>query len=771
MKNNYLDQLNEQQRDAVLHMASPQLVIAGAGSGKTRVLTYKIIHLLAMGYNPARILALTFTNKAAKEMKERISVLMGEALTRKLWMGTFHSMFLRLLRVHHDMIGYRAGFTIYDASDSKALVKSIIKDMDLDDKVYKPGVVQNAISMAKNALISPDAYASDRDLLDIDRRSRKPLIHAIYRTYQNRCRIANVMDFDDILFYTNILLKNNIEIRNHYREFFQYVLVDEYQDTNYAQHVIIRMLTEGQKNLMVVGDDAQSIYSFRGAKIANILRLKDSYPDIELYKLERNYRSTQNIIEAANSLIEKNTRQIKKHIYSEKEKGNLIEILKSYSDLEEGYLIANKVSSSKHANHDSFSDYAILYRTNAQSRILEESLRKRNIPYKIYGGLSFYQRKEIKDAIAYFRVSTNPFDDEAIRRIINVPSRGIGDTTISKLSHAAIENGVSMWEMMNDNNIQKLNVNAGTRRKLIDFRTLIEEFISLNEINIDAYEVATTIIKKTGLLSILLSDRTPESISKQENLNELLNGVKGFVENRIEEGDEEHKCMNDYLSEVSLVSDIENSESVDGDSVSMMTVHAAKGLEFRNVFIVGVEEELFPAALSSTSIEDIEEERRLLYVAITRAKEQCVISYAGSRYRNGQTTMCRPSRFLGDIDSRYIKHGGGNVHGNLSFQSDPVQRYKEERHLYNSNKSGFNGRLAHEYSSKILNNTQVGSEEFSLHSLNELSLGQLIEHNRFGKGKIVNTEVVENNERIVVEFEREGTKTLLLKFARFKLID
>lgn len=778
----YLGQLNDQQRQAVVYLDTPQLVIAGAGSGKTRVLTYKIIHLLAKGYNPARILALTFTNKAANEMKERITSLMGEGLTRRLWMGTFHSMFLRILRLHYDKIGYRTGFTIYDAADSKNLVKSIIKDMDLDDKVYKPSVIHNAISMAKNALISPSAYAMDKDLMEIDKRSKKPLIHAIYRTYQQRCQVANVMDFDDILYYTNLLLSENQDIAHHYREFFQYVMVDEYQDTNFAQHRIVRILTEGQNNLSVVGDDAQSIYSFRGANIANILRLKEFYPNLATFKLERNYRSTQNIIEAANSLIEKNTRQIRKQIFSENEKGKRIEVIKSYSDFEEGYLVANKISTIQLANHDSFSDFAILYRTNAQSRILEESLRKRNIPYKIYGALSFYQRKEIKDAIAYFRLAVNPNDDEALRRIINFPARGIGDTTLNKVAKAALERNLSLWDILQPENISCLSINSGTKKKLESFRELIKDFVDRNIEGNDAFTLAEHIIRRTTLLSSLLTDRTPESISKQENLNELLNGVKNFVDNRLEEGDAEHQGMTDFLNEVSLASDIDSEEGESTESVTMMTVHAAKGLEFKNVIIVGVEEDLFPAALSTSSVDGIEEERRLLYVAITRAKKQCVITYAGTRYRNGQTVICRSSRFIDDIGAQFLSFAGDIASSRSEKFIDPVSKYKDDFGRNSASASLLYNRFAKAGATDSMPRTTVAdskngvlgsvnsSDDFRLHSLKELNVGMLIDHSRFGKGRISNTEIVENNERIVVEFYNEGKKTLLLKFARFKVL-
>lgn len=762
----YLSQLNEQQREAVEFLDAPQLVIAGAGSGKTRVITYKIVHLLAKGYKPWRIMAITFTNKAANEMKERVTELMGAEMTRRLWMGTFHSIFLRILRQHTDRFGYIPGFTIYDTSDSKNLVKAIIKDMNLDDKVYKASTVLNTISMAKNALISPDAYASNRDLMDIDRRSKKPLLYAIYAAYQKRCVLSNAMDFDDILYYTYLLLRDNEEIRNHYREYFQYVLVDEYQDTNYAQHVIVKYLTEGQNNLMVVGDDAQSIYSFRGANIDNILRLGNSYPNLKTFKLERNYRSTKNIIEAANSLISKNVQQIKKHIFTDNEIGNTVEVIQCYSDIEEGYLAAGKIVSCKMQNHDNFSDYAILYRTNAQSRVLEESLRKRNIPYKLYGALSFYQRKEVKDALAYFRLAVNPYDDESLHRIINYPARGIGDTTQNKIMHAAFERNVSMWQIISDENIADLKMNSGTRKKIDEFRSMLLGFIEKVQQGSDVYEVAADIIKTTGLMSAFLSDNTPETISKRENLNELLSSVKDFVDRKLEEGDDTHIGMIDYLSEVSLATDTDNDSENLGDAVTMMTVHAAKGLEYNNVLIVGVEEELFPAMLSMSSPSGLEEERRLMYVAITRAKKNCFIFYSKTRYRNGMSVICRPSRFIGEIDARFMKYPGQRTSQNQQSYNDPLQRYREEKSMMLENRRN----IPRHIKPQPLQATRETETEFGLHTISEMKVGKKIEHSRFGVGIIVDLQTVEENDRIVVQFENNETKTLMLKFARFKLI-
>ena len=560
----YLSQLNGPQRDAVAHLSGPELVIAGAGSGKTRVLTYKIVHLLAKGYEPWRILALTFTNKAAREMRERIEDLAGHDTARKLWMGTFHSIFARILRTHADRLGFRSSFTIYDAADSKSLVKMIIKDLSLDEKVYKPSTVLSSISMAKNALISPEDYRRDRDLIESDRRSRRPEIARIYAIYRDRCLTAGVMDFDDLLYYTNVLLRDNPDILCHYREFFRYVLVDEYQDTNFAQHLIVQRLTENQGNICVVGDDAQSIYSFRGANIANILNLRNAYPDLQVFKLERNYRSSRNIVNAAGSLIAKNRGQIPKNVFSENEAGAPVELVQSYSDYEESYLVANRISQLKLSGRDPYDEFAILYRTNAQSRILEEQLRKRNIPYRIYGGLSFYQRKEVKDAIAYFRLAINPHDDEALKRVINYPARGIGETTVGKIVHAAVGSNVSMWQVISDPVSHGLQVNAGTLRKLTDFRSLIESFCALVAAGDDAYAVATEIIARTRLLAVLVTDRTPESISKQENLQELLAGVMEFVQSRLESGADDQSgspTLAAYMSEVSLATDHETVSS------------------------------------------------------------------------------------------------------------------------------------------------------------------------------------------------------------------
>lgn len=774
---NYLDDLNEQQRAAVEYVDGPSLVIAGAGSGKTRVLTYKIVHLLTLGYTPYRILALTFTNKAAREMKQRISALVGDGLSAQLWMGTFHSIFSRILHINTAKLGFHSNFTIYDAADSKSLIKVIIKDMQLDDKVYKPASIQAHISNMKNALISPEAYAADAELRKADERAQRPLTYKIYSTYWNRCFVAGAMDFDDLLFYTNILFRDNPDVLKKYQDFFQYVLVDEYQDTNFAQHVIVKQLSSANHNLCVVGDDAQSIYSFRGANISNILNLKNHYPELRTFKLERNYRSTQNIIEAANSLIAKNKQQIKKHIFSENAVGSKIAVIQSYSDYEESYVVANHIIALKSQHGDSYDDFAVLYRTNAQSRVLEEALRKRNIPYRIYGGLSFYQRKEIKDAVSYFRLSVNPDDDEALRRVINNPSRGIGETTVGKVRQAAVKHNVSMWTVLCSPDGYDLDVNSGTMHKLMGFKELMTSFIDKNAAGENAYELARVILADSGLIAAVHSDNTPENISRQENLDELINGVNDFISARMEEGSE-NLAMTDFLGEISLATD-QDTDSADGSCVTLMTVHAAKGLEFKNVIIVGVEEDLFPAAMSADSISGIEEERRLLYVAITRAKDNCVLTYATSRFHNGQTKSCTPSRFIMDIDPQYLSlaqtsaSAGDNYKRPSYHQPSVAQSFFAEhtRQFNNEPKPKQNSAPIRPAAPSVPSRpSQQSADDFGLHASTELSVGMKIEHSRFGVGEISKIDRSGASAKIVVSFGGVGEKTLLLKFARFKIL-
>lgn len=771
---NYLSLLNPQQREAVEYKDGPALVIAGAGSGKTRVLTYKIVNLINSGYEPYRILALTFTNKAAKEMKERIVAIAGEKVASRLWMGTFHSIFLKILRRHSDLIGFKSGFTIYDSADSRSLVKMIVKDMGLDEKVYKPASLASSISNAKNAMITPEQYLQDRDNYENDKRAKRPLTGEIFKIYCERCKVANAMDFDDILVYMNTLLRDFPDIRRHYQEFFKYLLVDEYQDTNFAQHLIVSQLVGEQNRLCVVGDDAQSIYSFRGADINNILHLERRYPGLRIFKLERNYRSTQNIIDAAGSLIAKNTRQMKKNVYSENDKGDKISVVKTYSDMEEAFLVANMISRSKFTNHDSYEEYAILYRTNAQSRVLEESLRKRNIPYRIYGGLSFYQRKEVKDMIAYFRLSINPDDDEALRRIINYPARGIGETTVRKLHALAATEGKSIWSVIVGSNLKEGGLNSGSIAKIYLFRDLIQSFIDDNHSGSNAYELGQLIYNRTGILSLLAHDSTPESISRQENLSEILAGLKDFVDLREQTGEGDMN-MSSFLSEVMLATD--QDEDDDGQpKVTLMTVHAAKGLEFKHIYIVGVEEDLFPSSMSQDTLDHVEEERRLLYVAITRAKVTCTITYAGSRFRNGQTVMTSPSRFLGDIDTRYLHlQLSGSISDDNGTFVNPLMNYRVSGGTGVKNcfrpqsQSVFISKGGKTSNFKKLESVSSAPGIAPEHTVEEVSVGSIIRHNRFGRGTVIKIDSISGEDTVTVDFGVVGIKKLLLKFAKFTI--
>ncbi len=652
----YLKDLNKNQYEAVIRTEGPALVIAGAGSGKTRVLTYRIAHLLKQGARPSSILALTFTNKAAREMKERIAAVVGENMARYLWMGTFHSIFARMLRTEHETIGYPSNYTIYDSADSKSLIKTIIKNMQLDDKMYKPGVVASRISMAKNNLIIPVAYANTNEIRLVDKNMRMPSIADIYKEYTKRCFLSAAMDFDDLLLKTNLLFRDNPEILTKYQERFDYVLVDEYQDTNFAQYQIVKRLSSKNNNLCVVGDDAQSIYSFRGARIENILNFKNDYPEHKIFKLEQNYRSTKTIVNAANSIIANNKRQIPKTVFSEKKEGNAIKILAALTDNEEGFMVVQEIAETQLRNHYRNSDYAILYRTNAQSRIFEEALRKRNIPYKIYGGLSFYQRKEIKDLLAYYRMTINPADNEALKRIINYPARGIGATTLLKLEDAAIAGETSIWNIILQ--LEELNpakLNKGTVTKVMNFARLIQKFREFDKEN-QAFDTAKMIAEKTGILLELYNDKSPEGISRHENIQELLNGIQEFSMNAREEGQPDK--LENYLEDVALLTDQDTEKEEDRDKVTLMTIHSAKGLEFKNVFVVGLEENLFPSQRPGEKNNDdaLEEERRLFYVALTRAEENAWFSYANQRYRWGSLDFCTPSRFLEEIDEKFIEN-------------------------------------------------------------------------------------------------------------------
>lgn len=763
-----LNELNSKQREAVEFCDGPSLIIAGAGSGKTRVLTYKIAYLLEQGLPPYYILALTFTNKASREMKSRIAELVGEKKARQLWMGTFHSVFSRILRSEAEKIGFNSNFTIFDSSDSANLIRLIIREMELDDKVYKPGGVHNQISRAKNGLVTPTMYATNKEILEYDRYSKRPLLYEIYQRYQNRLKAANSMDFDDLLMYTNILMRDNPDVLKEYQNRFQYILVDEYQDTNYAQHLIVKQLAEVNNRVCVVGDDAQSIYSFRGANIDNILKFKNSFPGTQTFKLEQNYRSTQHIVNAANSLIKKNTEQIFKEIFSENEEGEKIEVLSAFSDFEEGLIVSNKISRMRISEHASYSDFAILYRTNAQSRIFEDALRKKNIPYVIYGGLSFYQRKEIKDIISYFRLIVNPNDEEAFRRIVNFPTRGIGAVTVNKISEAAHLHSVSLWDVLSSPIQFNLQINTGTAKRLSVFYELLSGFIAENEY-LDVEQLAKNVLRNTGVLKDAYEDLTPEGMSRAQNIQEFLNAVSEFVSVRKEEGNEDVRLI-DFLSEVSLLTDQDTNSSDDNDRVTLMTVHSAKGLEFNHVFVVGMEEELFPSSMALSEQRGLEEERRLFYVAITRAMKSCTVSYARSRFRNGTTNSARESRFLKDIDSRYLKLDnkttGGQEGVSGGFWDSMRQNSNKDREKrVSSNYSSFK-----EASRKTPVKDLSGSSSQLSEVANILNTGDIIEHERFGRGVVSAIEDSGANKRAFVDFDSAGQKQLLLKYAKFKIV-
>ena len=780
----YIEELNEGQRNAVLYNDGPSLVIAGAGSGKTRVLTYKIAYLLENGYQPWNILALTFTNKAAREMKERIARQVGPERARHLWMGTFHSMFLRILHVEAGHIGFTSQFTIYDTADSKSLIRSIIKEMGLDEKVYKPGMVQARISNAKNHLVSPAGYANNKEAYEGDRAAKVPALRDIYQRYWERCRQADAMDFDDLLFYTFLLFRDHPEVLARYQDQFRYILVDEYQDTNFAQHSIVLQLAKNHQHVCVVGDDAQSIYSFRGADIDNILYFTKVYPDTKVFKLEQNYRSTQTIVRAANSLIEKNQWQIRKEVFSEKEKGEAIGVYQAYSDVEEGDIVVNKIAELRREKRYAYSDFAILYRTNAQSRIFEEAMRKRSMPYRIYGGLSFYQRKEIKDVIAYFRLIVNPNDEEAFKRIINYPARGIGDTTVGKIIAAATGHNVSLWTVLCEPLAYGLNFNKGTVGKLQAFRELISAFIT-DAAEKNAYEIGADIIRQSGIINDVCQDNSPENLNRKENIEELVNGMSDFCAQRQEEGNL-NVLLGDFLSEVSLLTDQDSDKDGDDEKITLMTVHSAKGLEFKNVFVVGMEENLFPSGMVGDSPRALEEERRLFYVAITRAEEHCFLSYAKTRFRYGKMEFGSPSRFLKDIDIRFLR---------LPQDAGMFRRVEEEAVAFRrENARGFapdkenapyggKERVSVRPKQQIIAPTvprnlkrvapSANTASTSLSdggSANRIQQGQLIEHERFGLGEVLKVEGEGDNAKATIRFKNAGDKQLLLRFARFKVI-
>ncbi len=777
----YLDELNESQREAVFHIDGPSLVIAGAGSGKTRVLTYKIAYLLEQGYDPSSIMALTFTNKAAKEMKERVAQQVGWQQARRLWIGTFHSVFSCILRAEARVFGFTSRFTIYDQNDSRSLLKDIIKGMGLDDKVYKPATVQYRISMAKNMLILPEAYAADASLYQADREAKMPALATVYTHYWERCRQANAMDFDDLLLYTYLLFDRYPEICQQYAEHFAFILVDEYQDTNYAQSRIVWQLANKRRRLCVVGDDAQSIYSFRGADIGNILQFTRQYAGARLFKLEQNYRSTQTIVKAANSLIAKNREQIRKEVFSANEEGTPITVFEAYSDKEEAEQVVAKIMELHRREQIAYTDFAILYRTNAQSRTFEEALRKHALPYCVVGGLSFYQRKEIKDVIAYFRLMVNPNDEEAFKRVINYPTRGIGNTTVNKLLAVAGEHKVSLWEVINNlDTYPECSIIKHTRDKIEAFRMMIESFQQQLD-RVDAHTLCRDIIYQSGIFREINQDRSPENLSRQENINELIAGVYDFCASRREEGNE-HVYLADYLAEISLLTDQDQDDKDTQDKVSLMTIHSAKGLEFDTVFIVGLEEDLFPGALSKTSPRELEEERRLFYVALTRAERHCFLSYARSRFRYGKMEFGNPSCFLYEVDERFLKLPASMrsrpTKSNFFQQSDrPViaqsarqvdRAYPEQqRAQFDDTKRVVTLRSRKTALTPIGNTTSERTSQIE----SGLRIGCHILHERFGKGVVEQLEWTGDSRRVTVQFEHMGRKQLLLKFARFKVID
>ena len=758
-----LDELNQSQREAVLCCDRPSLVIAGAGSGKTRVITYKIAYLIEQGYEPWSIMALTFTNKAAREMKERIGKLVSEEQARYLWAGTFHSIFGKILRYEADYIGFTSDFTIYDTSDSKSLIRTIIKDMHLDEKKYKPSTVLAHISNAKNSLVLPTAYRNSSRLLEHDRAMQMPEICSIYDEYMQRCKKSNAMDFDDMLVYTWLLFKNNPEIARKYQEKFKYILVDEYQDTNYAQHQIVLLLTNSQQHVCVVGDDAQSIYSFRGAKIDNILNFQKLYSGVKLFKLEQNYRSTQTIVSAANSLIQHNVQQIRKDVYSKGDVGEPIEVCKAYSEVDEANIVVRKIRNLVTKENLKYKETAILYRTNAQSRSLEDALRKSNLPYRIYGGTSFYQRKEIKDVIAYFRLVINPNDEEALKRIINYPNRKIGDVTVGKILDAASAHDLSVWDVLM--HLDLVDVNNATKNRLQEFANMILSFreVALSQ---DAYNAGLKIVEESGIRADIFHGSEPEDISRQENLQEMLDGMASFVQERVETGG--GYMLTHYLSEVSLLTDMDEDDSEGDNKVTLMTVHAAKGLEFETVFVVGLEEELFPSSMSMESPRQIEEERRLFYVAMTRAKKHLFLTYARRRMKYGITSDCEPSRFLRDIDNRFLKSDKPEMPSFKDIVSRPAfipqrPRIAPETHrtVIQTPPSNFIKVR------KPVTETQPVSA--TPPSNNGLTVGSVIVHERFGEGVVERLEGSGLDAKASVRFQNVGTKQLLLRFAKFTL--
>ncbi len=754
----YLEELNDSQRVAVENIIGPTMVIAGAGSGKTRVLTYRIAYMIEQGVDPFNILALTFTNKAAREMTERISTIIGGTEAKNISMGTFHSVFSKILRFNADRIGFPNNFTIYDTQDSKSLLKDIIKEFNLDDKTYKASNVFGRISAAKNNLISPEAYLQNDEIQLEDKQSRRPEIGRIYTTYANRCQKAGAMDFDDLLYFTNVLLRDFPEVLHYYQQKFKYILVDEYQDTNYAQYLIVKKLASAYENICVVGDDAQSIYSFRGANIQNILNFRQDYPDFKLFKLEQNYRSTKTIVEAANSVIKRNKDQIHKHVWTDNFDGQKIKVIRTLTDNEEGRTVAGKIFDIKQSQAKSFNDFAVLYRTNKQSRSFEEALRKLNIPYRIYGGLSFYQRKEIKDLLAYFRLAANPRDEEALKRVINYPKRAIGKTSIEHIIIAANQYGVSMWDVMSDFEAYPAEVNSGTKSKIADFVTMILSFnAQLNKLN--AFQLAETIAKSSGVMREMMAekDKGPEEVERLQNVEELLAGIQEFSKN----DDDEFKSLSDFMIEVALLTDADEDKSEERNHVSLMTIHASKGLEFPHVFIVGLEENLFPSQMALNSRTELEEERRLFYVAVTRAMQTATLTYASSRFTWGQSISCEQSRFIDEIDKNYMEFEGVSRPGGRSLMGGGFEKPFT---------GGLNRSLGTNSPLKSLKDV-TGQPSRDTSGSIDVIVGNNVEHDRFGKGKVTKIEGTGPDKKATIFFPHHGTKTVLLRFANLKIID
>ena len=749
----YLNQLNDSQKLPTIHKDGPVMVIAGAGSGKTRVLTYRIAYLMEKGVDPFSILALTFTNKAAREMKERIGLIVGESKAKTLWMGTFHSIFARILRSEADYLGYSSNFSIYDTQDSERLISSIIKELKLDKDLYKYRNIRNRISSLKNNLVTVKAYYNNQELIQQDKESRRPLFGKIYQTYVNRCFKASAMDFDDLLLKTNELLNRFPEVLNKYQQRFKYIHVDEYQDTNHSQYLIVKALADKFENICVVGDDAQSIYGFRGANIENILSFQKDYPNSSVYRLEQNYRSTQNIVNAANSVINNNLNKLDKKVWTDNEIGDKIEINQTITDSEEGRFVASSIFEAKYNLQLRNDEFAVLYRTNAQSRSIEDALRRKNIPFQIFGGLSFYQRKEIKDVLAYLRLIVNPSDEESLKRIINYPPRGIGQTTLEKIQIFSNEKNITIFDVIEDINNVNIGINNGTKQKLFDFSCMIKSFQIENE-NLNALEILNEVLKRVGVVNLLKNEGTPESISRIENIEELINAVQDFIDGQKEIVDSKNS-LSEFLEDVALISDLDKDIKKSEPKVSLMTIHLAKGLEFSNVYIVGLEEDLFPSALSSTTRSDLEEERRLFYVALTRAKKKIILSHSKTRYRWGKLNDCEPSRFLSEIDSQFINTNNIiNTKVNFKNSSESKIRFKKPDRkipLKKITKTKFS-------SSRVLDYTDINT-------------GDSIIHNRFGKGTVVTTEGIGGDKKAEVKFETSGLKKILLKFAKYQKVD